>query len=363
MSARKWNFNPGPAVLPVAALETAQQALLDFAGSGIGILETSHRAKEFAAVIDEATARLKRIMGLPGDRRVLYFQGGANLQFSMIPMNFLGKGQTAAYVETGTWAKKAAAEARRVGQVDTLISTRGEDGVFRRCPAPAEIKVAPGAAYLHLCSNNTIFGTQFHAWPDPGDVPLIVDMSSDILSRQLDWSRFDLIYAGAQKNLGPAGVTLVIISERLLERCGDDLPTMLNYKAFAANDSLYNTPPAFAIYIVGLVLKWIEDQGGLDAIERQNKAKADLIYGLMDEQADFFRGTAEKDSRSWMNVTLRLPSEELEKKLISGAAGAGFVGLKGHRSVGGIRVSMYNAMSLEGIEKLVDFLKKFAKAA
>lgn len=363
MSGRKYNFNPGPAVLPLAALEQAQKDLIDFAGSGIGILESSHRAKEFDAVFQETKARMARVMKLPSDRKILFFGGGANLQFSMLPMNLLPKGGSADYVDTGVWANKAIKAAKLVGDVKVVANSKGEDGVHRRVPAPSEIQVTPGSSYLHLCSNNTIFGTQYHQWPDPGDVPLVVDMSSDILCRELDWSRFDMVYAGAQKNLGPAGVTIVIISERLLERCADGLPMMLSYKQFAAKDSLGNTPPCFPIYMVGLVLKWLEDEGGLATIEKTNRRKAALLYDLFDTNADFFRGTAEAGSRSLMNVTFRLPSEELEKKLIGEATLAGFVGLKGHRDVGGLRASIYNAMPLEGVEKLVSYLKDFASKA
>ncbi|MFH2011058.1 MAG: 3-phosphoserine/phosphohydroxythreonine transaminase [bacterium] len=363
MSGRKWNFNAGPAVLPVPALEKAQNALINYDNTGIGILELSHRSADFAAVHERIKARLAKLAGLPADRKVLFFQGGASLQFSLIPMNLLTSGMSADYVDTGTWAKKAFQAGQLVGDCNLLLSTRGEDGVPRRVPRPEEIRTTPGAAYLHLCSNNTIAGTQYHAWPDTGDVPLIVDMSSDILCRELDWSKFDLVYAGAQKNLGPAGVTIVIISDRLLERCGAELPMMLNYKTFAENDSLGNTPPTFSIFTVGLVLEWIEEQGGVGAVEKNNRAKASLLYDLFDEQADFFRGAADRDSRSLMNVTFRLPSEELEKRLLAEAAGAGFVGLKGHRSVGGLRASIYNAMPMEGVETLVEYLKKFAAKA
>lgn len=359
MSGRKYNFNPGPATLPLSALEKAAKDLIDFESTGIGILETSHRAPEFSKVHADVKARLAKLMALPEDREILFFQGGANLQFSLIPMNLLPKGKAADYVDTGTWAKKAIQAAQLVGDVNVVASTRGDDGVCRRVPRPEEIQAHPDAAYLHLCSNNTIFGTQYHAWPDAGDVPLVVDMSSDILCRQLDWSRFDLVYAGAQKNLGPAGVTLVILSKRLLERADDALPMMLGYKPFAAKDSLGNTPPAFSIYMVGRVLEWVEAQGGVEAVEAANRKKAALIYDLIDG-SDFFRGAAEPDSRSLMNITFRLPSEELEKKLIAEATEAGFVGLKGHRSVGGLRASIYNAMPTEGVEKLVAFMKAFA---
>lgn len=363
MSGRKYNFNPGPAVLPLSALEQAQKDLIDFAGTGIGILESSHRAKEFDAMFQETKARMARLMNLPADRKILFFGGGANQQFSLLPMNLLPKGKSADYVDTGVWANKALKAAKLVGEVKSIACTKGEDGVYRRVPKASEIEITSGAAYLHLCSNNTIFGTEYHEWPATGDVPLVVDMSSDILCRVLDWSKFDLVYAGAQKNLGPAGVTVVIISERLLERCADGLPMMFSYKQFAAKDSLGNTPPCFPIYMVNLVLKWVEEQGGVAAVEKVNRQKAAALYDLFDAKSDFFRGTAHKDSRSLMNVTFRLPSEELEKKLIAEATAAGFVGLKGHRDVGGLRASIYNAMPLEGVEKLVEYLKSFATKA
>jgi phosphoserine aminotransferase len=363
MSERKWNFNPGPAVLPVPALEKAQAAMLDYNGCGMGIMEISHRGKDFEAILAATKDRLAKLLGLPADRKILFMQGGANLQFSLLPMNLLPASGFADYVITGTWAKKAHEAAALVGKANAILSTKGKDGLFRRVPRPEEIKVTPGAAYLHLCSNNTIYGTQYHDWPETGEVPLIVDMSSDIASRVLDMGRFDMIYAGAQKNLGPSGVIIVIMSDRLLERCGDLLPPMMNYKLFQKEDSLYNTPPTFSIYLVGLVLEWIEAQGGLAAVEKVNVAKGKVLYGLMDEDPEFWKGTVDKDSRSLMNIPIRLPSEELEKKFFAGAEAAGFVGLKGHRSVGGIRVSMYNAMPLVGIEALVSFMRKFRSAA
>jgi len=360
MSGRKYIFNAGPAVLPVPALEKAQQDIMNFNGSGIGILEASHRAKEFDTVFHETKARMRKLLDLPEDREILFFQGGASLQFSLVPMNLLPKDGSADFVNTGTWTKKAIAAAKKVGRVNELLSTWGQDGVCRRVPKPEEVKVTDGAAYLHLCSNNTIFGTQYHEFPDTGDVPLVVDMSSDIACRVLDWSQFDLVFAGAQKNLGPAGVTIVIISKRLLERCTDELPYMLNYKLFAEKDSLGNTPPTFAIYMVGRVLEWLEEQGGVAGVEKVNRQKAGLLYDLFDS-SDFYNGTADPDSRSIMNVPFRLPSEDLEKKLIAEATAAGFAGIKGHRSVGGLRASIYNAMPLEGVEKFVDYLKAFEK--
>ena len=323
-------------------------------------METSHRSPEFSAVQAKTKERLRNLMGIPDTHEIAFFGGGANLQFSMIPMNFLSEGKVADYVDTGTWSTKAIKAAELVGKVHLAGSSKEQN--FTRIPKPSEINLTDGAAYVHLTSNNTIKGTQFWEWPDTGSVPLVCDMSSDILSRRLDVSKFALIYAGAQKNLGPAGVTVVIIRKDLAELSPDHLPTMFNYKQFVAKDSVFNTPPSFPIYMVGLVLEWLESQGGLKAIEKANDQKADLLYGLMDEQADYFRGPVEKESRSKMNVPFRLPSEDLEKKFIAEAAEAGFKGLKGHRSVGGIRVSMYNAMPLQGIEELTGFMKKFKAA-
>ncbi len=357
--ARKYNFNPGPAILPLTALEKAAKALVDFQNTGIGILETSHRSKEYARVHAEIKDRLRRLMAIPDDYEIGFFQGGANLQFSMLAMNFLAEGRTADYVDTGRWASRAAEAAEYVGKVHIAASTKETN--YSRVPKPEEMTWSDNPVYIHLTSNNTIYGTQFQTFPDTGDIPLICDMSSDIFSRRLDVSRFAMIYAGAQKNLGPAGVTLVILRRDMLDRCPETLPPMLNYKKFLAKDSLYNTPPVFAIFMVGLVLEWAEEQGGLEVIEKKNDEKAGLLYGLMDEDPDFFRGTADRDSRSKMNVTLRLPSEDLEKAFLAEAAEQGFVGLKGHRSVGGIRVSIYNAMPLEGVQALVEFMRGFRK--
>ncbi len=357
---RKYNFNPGPGVLPLPALERAAQALIDFEGTGLGILETSHRSKEFTVVIDAATERLRRLLGIPDDYDIGYFQGGANLQFSMLAMNFLPSDGAADYVDTGTWSSRAIQAAGYVGKANVVASTKEEK--YQRVPRWDEVTWNETAAYAHITSNNTIYGTQFQSFPDTGKVPLICDMSSDFLSRRIDVSRFAMIYAGAQKNVGPAGVTLVIMRKDMLDRCPDTLPPMLNYSKFLAKKSTYNTPPVFSIFMVGEVLRWVEENGGLDTVEKNNDKKAGLLYGLMDEDPDFFRGTAKADSRSKMNVTMRLPSEDLEKAFLAEAAEKGFVGLKGHRSVGGIRVSIYNAMSVEGVEKLVAFMKSFRKS-
>ena len=363
---RKWNFNPGPAVLPLPVLETLQKNTVEFNGLGMSILEMSHRSKDFEAVLNAAKARLAEVFSVPDTYEILFLGGGASLQFSMVPMNFMKDG-AADYVVTGGWAKKALKEAKIWAAISggkPAAAATTEPDNFTRLPRPEEIKLTPGAKYVHLTSNNTLYGTEWHTWPKlPAGLRVVCDMSSDILSHAVDPTKFDLIYAGAQKNLGPAGVTLVIVKKDWLTECPDNLPTMLNYKTHAENNSLYNTPPVYGIYVVKLVLDWIKDQGGLKAVEAVNARKAELLYGIMDKYADYYRGTVvDKPGRSWMNVPFRLPSEELEAKFIKEASAAGFVGLKGHRSVGGIRVSMYNALPVAGIEALVKFMEDFKKA-
>ncbi len=355
---RIYNFNPGPAALPLPVLEEAQKDLLNYKGEGISVLEMSHRSKTFDGIIKDAEHLLKEVMEIPDNYKVLFMQGGATLQFAAVPLNLIGEGQFAEYVNTGAWSKKAIQEAQKLGkQVNVVASSEDENFAY----IPKDIKVSPDAAYLHVTSNNTIFGTEFHQFPDTGNVPLIADMSSDIACRKVDVSKFALIYAGAQKNMGPAGVTIVIIREDLLEKSPDNIPTMTSYKIIGGKDSLYNTPPTFSVYLVKLVLEWMKAQGGLEKIEQVNRQKAKLIYDILDESS-FYRGTARPDSRSLMNVTFRLPSEELEKKFVEEALANGMLGLKGHRSVGGIRASIYNAVPLEAVEKLVDFMKKFEQA-
>jgi phosphoserine aminotransferase len=360
MAYRVFNFNAGPSTLPLDVLKIVREELLDYRGTGMSIMESSHRAPEFDEVNNSAMALAKELFALGDKYHVLFLTGGASTQFAMIPMNFLGNGQVGAYVDTGTWSTKAIKEAGILGNMHLAASSK-EEG-FTRVPKPGEIAYPDNTAYLHITSNNTIKGTQYHQFPDTGDVPLMCDMSSDIASRKIDFSRFSLVYAGAQKNLGPAGVTLAIIRDDLLAKCKDGLPSMFSYKTHAAKNSLYNTPPCFAIYIMKLVMEWVKNQGGVEAVEKINIAKKDIIYRLIDQYPDFYKGTVEPDSRSWMNVTMRLPSEDLEKKLIADGKAAGFVGLKGHRSVGGVRISMYNAMPLEGVEKLADFMERFRKA-
>jgi phosphoserine aminotransferase len=351
------NFNAGPAVLPQAVLAQAQAELLDYQGRGMSILEMSHRSKEYEAVNAQAEARIKALLGLGEGYRALFLQGGASFQFAMVPLNFLPAGAVADYIVTGAWGEKAVEEARRVGEANVAASSA--EGGFRSLPA--EIKLSPGAAYVHLTTNETIQGVQWADLPDIGDAPLIADMSSDIMSRPLDASRFAMIYAGAQKNIGPAGVTAVIMSEELIARGRKDLPTIMRYATFAKNSSLYNTPPAFSIYLLNLVLGWIADLGGLEAMEARNRRKAGLVYAAIDGSGGFYRGHAAPEARSLMNVTFRLPDEALEKQFVAEAQAAGMVGLAGHRSVGGIRASLYNALEEQSCAALAGFMGEFLR--
>lgn len=356
MSKRIYNFNPGPAALPLPVLEEVQQSFLDFKGTGMSITEVSHRSPAFDEVINDAITRTKRLLGLGDNYEVLFVQGGASLQFAMIPMNFLTNGRSADYVNTGTWSSKAIKEAE-ILRKPYRVPASSEDKNFSYIPQ--NINFDDKATYVHLTSNNTIKGTQWAAFPDTSGVPLVCDMSSDIMCRPLDIDRFGLIYAGAQKNIGPAGVCMVIIRKDMLDLVDDDLPTMLKYTTYAEKNSLYNTPPSFTIYTIQLVLQWLEETiGGLAAMEEINIKKASLLYDLMDA-GNFYAATAEPGSRSLMNVTFRLPSEELEKKFIEEAASHDLGGLKGHRSVGGCRASIYNAVPVKAVEVLVDFMKDF----
>jgi phosphoserine aminotransferase len=354
--SRIYNFSAGPAVLPVPVLEEAQRDLVEFPGAGMSVMEMSHRSKAFESIIQTAEADIRSLARVPNDYKVLFLQGGASLQFSMVPMNLLPSGAVADYIVSGDWSKKALKEAKRVGATNVAAST--EAGGFKRVPSQSELKLTPGAAFVHMTSNNTIFGTEFHYVPETSGAPLVSDASSDIFSRPIDVSKFGLIYAGAQKNLGPSGVTVVIVREDLLARSSDALPTMLNYRTHAENGSLYNTPPAFGVYILGLVLKWLKGLGGLSAVAAINDRKAGKLYAELD-RTEYWRPHAEKDSRSAMNITFRLPSEELEKKFIKEATAVGFDGLKGHRSVGGLRASIYNAFPEAGIDALVAFMREF----
>lgn len=357
-TTRIHNFAAGPAVLPVPVLEEAQRDLLALPGVGMSVMEISHRSKTFEDLLHKAIDDIRALANVPANYKILMLQGGASLQFSMVPMNLLTSGSTADYIDTGSWAEKAIKEARRVGKVNIVASTKGDH--YTRIPTTSEFSLTPGAAYVHMTSNNTIEGTQWKSTPDIGAAPLISDGSSDIFSGSIDISRFGLIYAGAQKNLGPSGVTLVIIREDLLARSQDTLPTMLNYKVHAENDSLYNTPNTFGVYVLGLTMKWLRSLGGLQAIARINERKAGKLYAEID-RTGFYRGTAQKDSRSLMNVTFRLSSEELEKMFVKESTAAGLDGLKGHRSVGGMRASIYNAFPEEGVDALVDFMRDFER--
>lgn len=352
------NFSAGPAVLPLPVLEEAQRDLVSLPGVGMSILEISHRSKTFEDILASTEANLRTLGNIPSTHKVLFLQGGASLQFSMVPMNLLTPGSTADYIITGAWSQKALKEAQKVGQVNVAASTESEQ--FTRIPAQSELKLTPGAAYVHFTSNNTIFGTQWKREPEVGTVPLVCDASSDIFSRPIDFTRYGLMYAGAQKNLGPSGVTLVVVREDLLARSTKTLPTMLNYAVHAENGSMYNTQPTFGIYLIGLTAKWALAQGGLQALAVRNERKAAKLYAEID-RTGFYRGTAQRDSRSLMNVTFRLPSEELEKKFVKEATAAGLDGLKGHRSVGGIRASIYNAFPEEGVDTLVEFMREFEK--
>jgi phosphoserine aminotransferase len=352
------NFNAGPAALPQSVLEEIQREFLDFKGSGMSITEVSHRSKWFEDVINDAVVRIKRLLKLDDRYKVVFLQGGASMQFAMIPMNFLNDGRTADYVNTGTWSTKAIKEAKLLGKSIKVVAS-SEDRNFAYIPK--NISFSKDATYVHITSNNTIKGTQWAQFPDTGAVPLVADMSSDIFSRPFDASRFGLIYAGAQKNMGPAGVCMVVVRDDLLKLESGTLPTMLKYTTHTEQNSMYNTPPCFSIYTAQLVLKWLEETvGGLEKMAAINQKKAALLYNLFD-QGNFYRGTADKDSRSLMNVTFRLPSEDLEKKFIAEASANAMGGLKGHRSVGGCRASIYNATSEKSVETLVEFMKSFEK--
>lgn len=357
MANRVYNFNPGPATLPLPVLERIQGELLDYQGTGMSILETSHRSPEFKQVHEDTKSLLRETAGISDDYHILFTAAGASMQFAMIPLNFLPSGKSADYVNTGTWSKKAIKEAQIVGKVNVAASSEDKDFTY----IPKKLDLDPNAAYVHITTNNTIKGTQWMSIPDTGGVPLIADMSSDIFCRKMDFNKFSMIYAGAQKNLGPAGVTVVLLRKDLAEKASEGLNTMLSYGTYIEKDSMFNTPPCFAIYTVKLVLEWVKAQGGLEGVEKINDKKQKLLYDTIDSSGGFYRGTVEKEDRSWMNATLRLSNEDLEKTFIAEAKKEGLHGLKGHRSVGGIRVSMYNALPFEGIEKLVGFMKDFQK--
>ena len=355
--ARIYNFSAGPATLPLPVLQQVKEELLDFRGEGMSLMEMSHRSKTFENVLNEAASLISEIMGFDEQYQVLFMQGGATGQFAAVPLNLSVDGKTAEYVDSGSWASKAYKEAVQLGKPARVIASSKESNYNH---IPENISVSSDAAYLHICSNNTIFGTQYQTYPHTGEVPLIADMSSDFYCRRFDPKQFGVIYAGAQKNAGPAGVTIVIIRKDLLERSPANIPTILNYKTNAEKNSMYNTPPTFAIYVVGLVMKWIKSQGGIDKVEAVNRKKAQMIYDVLDNSS-FYKAHAAKNSRSLMNITWRLPNEELEKKFVAEAVANQMSGLKGHRSVGGIRASIYNAMPIEGVEALVAFMKEFER--
>ena len=358
MTDRIFNFSAGPAVLPVPVLEEAQRDMVSLPGVGMSVMEISHRSKTFDDIINRTEASLRDLLKIPSNYHIVFLQGGASLQFSMVPMNFLPADRSADYILTGSWGKKALKEAKKAGPVN--VAATMADGGFTRVPSSDEISLSPHAAYVHITSNETIEGVQWKREPKTGDVPLVVDASSDILSRELDINKYGLIYAGAQKNMGPSGVTLVILRDDLLQHVPQNLPTMLDYRVQVENKSLYNTPNTWGIYIMGLVCKWLQDQGGLAGMEQQNDEKAQLLYDAIDA-TDFYRGHADIDCRSTMNVTFRLPAEELDKKFVAEATAQGLDGLKGHRSVGGIRASIYNAFPRAGVEALVSFMKDFER--
>jgi phosphoserine aminotransferase len=356
---RLFNFSAGPAVMPLPVLQEIQRDLLALPGVGMSILEISHRSKTFEAILAQAEADIRTLAQVPSNYRVLFLQGGASTQFSMVPMNLLGTGQTADYVDTGSWAEKAIKEAKRVGTVHVAATTKADN--YSRIPHHAELALTPGAAYVHITSNNTIEGTEYRRLPDVGDAPLVSDTSSDMFSGPIDVARHGLIYAGAQKNMGPAGLTIVIVRDDLVARAAAKkatLPTMMNYAVHAENSSLYNTPPAFSVYALGLVMKWLLEQGGLPAIAAANQRKAAKLYAEVD-RTGFYRGTAQTESRSLMNVTFRLATEDLEKTFVKESEAAGLDGLKGHRAVGGMRASIYNAFPESGVDALVAFMRDF----
>jgi phosphoserine aminotransferase len=354
---RAFNFNAGPAALPEAVLQRAAGEWLNYNGSGMAVMELSHRSKDYEGIHFEAISLLRKLMQIPDDYEVLLLQGGASLQFSMVPMNLLQPEKTGYYVLTGSWSEKALKEAKKIGQTSILAS--GKENNYKTIPDLSGIQLQNDAAYVHITSNETIHGTQWHEFPKNLGAPLVADMSSDILSKPINVQDFDLIYAGAQKNLGPSGLTVVVIRKELLSRSQDELPVMLNYRTHAENGSLYNTPPTLAIYLFKLVLEWLDSIGGVEKISELNEQKAKILYDVIDNSGGFYIGHADHDSRSYMNVTFRLKSEEDTKAFLAQAKENGFIGLNGHRSIGGCRASIYNAVPLEHVAKLADFMKSF----
>ncbi len=354
--ARKFNFSAGPAMLPTAVIERAQQEMLDWNGSGMSVMEMSHRGKEYMSIAAKAEKDLREVMGIPDHYKVLFLQGGASSQFAAIPLNLLGDKASADYINTGMWSKKAIAEAKRYCTVNIAADT--SDNGFTTVPTQAQLKLNPDAAYVHYTSNETIGGVEFDYIPETGGVPLIADLSSSILSRPIDVSKFAMIYAGAQKNIGPAGLTIVIIHEDLLGKAAENCPTMFNYAIHAENDSMYNTPATYSWYMAGLVFEWIKERGGLEAMAEVNKRKADKLYSVIDS-SDFYGSPVAINARSWMNVPFTLANPDLDAAFLAGATERGLVTLKGHRSVGGMRASIYNAMPEEGVDALVAYMQEF----
>ncbi|MBN1521571.1 MAG: 3-phosphoserine/phosphohydroxythreonine transaminase [Candidatus Aureabacteria bacterium] len=355
---RVYNFNPGPSTLPTEVLEKVQAELLDYQGKGLSVMEMSHRSPEFSDILARAKQNLRDVMKINDNYEILFLQGGASLQFFMLPMNFLSPETKADYIDTGSWASKAVKEARPFGSINVIFSGKNEN--YSRIPSWNNLPFSDDALYCHITSNNTIYGTQYKDYGNPGGPKLVADMSSDIMTRSFDIEKFSMIYAGAQKNLGPSGVTLVIIRKDFAAKAKSDIPTLLQYKTHIEKDSLYNTPPTFAIYLVMCITEWAVKKGGIDALEKECRVKAGMVYETVDG-TDFYIPTASKDSRSLTNITFRLKNEALEKIFIEEAKKEKLIGLKGHRSVGGIRVSNYSAMSLKGIQTLVDFMKDFEK--
>ncbi|MCX8045034.1 MAG: 3-phosphoserine/phosphohydroxythreonine transaminase [Desulfobacterota bacterium] len=355
--ARIFNFSAGPSMLPVETLQEAAEKLVEFDNTGMSLIEMSHRGKTYESVHNETISLVRELLAVPNNYHILLLQGGATLQFGMVPLAFLRQGTTASYILTGSWAKKAHDDAKIVGTTSVIWDGKADN--YTRIPAQSELNIPSDAAYVHICSNETIGGIQWATFPDTGGVPLIADMSSDILSRPLPWDKIDMVYAGTQKNLAPAGMALVIMSDRLAKAARTDLPAYLRYDLHIQNNSLYNTPPSFVVWMTGLTLKWVKSIGGLQEIERRRDEKARMLYGMIDCSGGFYRNPVDKESRSMMNVVWRLPSEELEEKFIKEAKQEGLDGLKGHRSVGGCRASIYNAMPLAGVKALVQFMKHF----
>ena len=355
------NFAAGPAAIPLEVLEQAQAEMLDWNGTGCSVMEVSHRGKEYDALHHEAMDLFRELAGMGKEWKILFCTGGASTQFLMLPMNYLGDGKQADYISTGNWSKAAIKEAKRFGTITMPANMELEGGIFRAIPKPGELKLNPAAEYLHYTSNNTIMGTEFHYTPDSKGKPLVADMSSDIFSRPMEFDKHSMIYAGAQKNLGPSGVTVVAIKEDFLAKAKEDLPTMMSYKIFDEHDSMFNTPPCFSIYILSLVLKWLKKNGGLEARGKVNDAKQKLVYQAVDGSGGFYKGSAEKDSRSWMNIDFKLSTPELDEKFVKDAKAAGIVQTKGYRTLGGIRLSCYNAVSLKDVETTVAFMEEFKR--